>query len=140
MSVAYFPHLAPAESPIWERFLRLYGHLWDRFEYDQRVGGGREVDPKDSDATKAMWRALTRKRIDVVGWLGMQPTIFEISPRLGRTTIGALQAYYHLWVESHPGIVVPKLAAVGPRLDPDLARVMAAQGITVYLVPAPGTS
>lgn len=136
MSPQAFPHLLPAEGLIWANFLRKYGAQWDRFDYDIRVGQGHPIDPAWPDYVKAMVTRLSLKRIDAVGYLGNHPTIFEVTPRLGRTTAGALLAYRFLFKETFPSLDQPDLAAVGPRVDPDLARYLASEGVKIYLVPS----
>ncbi len=135
MSPQLYPHLLPAEAVIWARFLARHGAGWDRFEYDLRLGRGRPVDPAIPPAIQADWIHLTKKRVDAVGFKDGQPTLFEISPRLGRTVLGALEAYRDLWVEDPPAPGVPALVAVVGRGDPDLQRVMEGRGIQVFVIP-----
>lgn len=134
MSPQLYPHLLPAEAVIWARFLLLHGQEWDRYDYDQRVGRGRPVDPRVPPEVQADWIWLTKKRIDVVGWKGEQPTIFEVNPRGSRSVLGALEEYRDLWVEDPERRGMPDLIAVISRIDPDLQRVMEARGIKVFVV------
>ncbi len=134
MSPQQFAHLMPKESEVWAAFLVAHGAEYDRFVYDVHVGQGHPLDPDWPDYIRAMVGVISPKRIDVVGYLGTQPTIFEVSPRDTRTIPGALLMYRYLYRQQFPQDPVPKLAAVLPRVDPDMARYLASEGVTVYLV------
>ncbi len=129
-----FPHLLPAEANIWVGFLRKYGQQWNRYDYDTRVGLGHPIDSNWPDWLQTMVKKLSPKRIDVVGWKGTVPTIFEVSPRATRAVIGALFMYKYLFMQANPHIHDVDLAAVVPRIDPDMHRYLAAKFVTVYLV------
>ncbi len=135
MSPQLYPHLLPAEAVIWARFLLKHGGEWDRFEYDLRLGRGRPVDPAIPQVIQDDWIHLTKKRVDAVGYVGTQATLFEVSPRLSRTVRGALESYLDLWMEAPPSPGAPALVAVVGRGDPDLQRVMEARGIRVFVIP-----
>ena len=128
-------HLGPKEDLLWEQFLPRYGHMWDRFDYDVHVGEGRPVTGMEPDYVQQMWAALTPHRIDVVGYLGRQPTIFEITPNASRTTIGACALYQWLYMRQYPQDPPPTCAVVAVRIHPDAALYFAAKSIPVYLVP-----
>ncbi len=135
MSPQPFPHLKPAEGLLWAAFLREHEREYSRFAYDVHVGAGHPTSPTQPDYIKAMIRALSPKRIDAVGFQGLQPTIFEVTPHGGRTLIGACHLYHDLFVASFPAELEPRCAAVVQRIDPDVDRYLAAQHIIVYVYP-----
>ncbi len=132
MSPQPFPHLLPAESLLWVRFLARYGSQWDGFQYDVRVGEGHPIDPHLPDFTQDMIRKLSPKRIDVVGFVGRQPTIFEVNPHGSRTLVGALLLYEWLFMRQFPDLPPPHLVAVTGRCDPDCLRFLTAKGVSVF--------
>ncbi len=134
MSPQPFAHLLPSEALIWARFLQLHGPEWDFFDYDVHVGEGHPIDPNWPDYIKVMVAKLSPKRVDVVGFKGKTPTIFEVSPRATRAVIGALFMYEYLYRLARPDTGYINLAAVVPRIDPDMARYLKSEGVTVYLV------
>ncbi len=140
MSPAEFPHLLPEEVLLWRRFLAEHGPEWDRFEYDVHVGEGATPPPGSPAHHVHMIAALSQKRVDVVGWLGGQPTLFEVTPRGGRAALGALTLYADLFSETFPGTPPPHLAAVVGFVDPDIARIFTARQIRVYVVTPLGVS
>ena len=136
MSPQPFPHLKPAEGLLWAAFLREHNAEYSHFDYDVRVGRGHPNPPGAPAFIRVMIAKLSPKRIDAVGWQGQQPTIFEVTPRGGRTLIGACLLYRQLYQETFPTIAVPSCAAVVASLDPDAGRFLAAQGVTVWVYPA----
>ncbi len=130
-----YAHLAPKEAVIWTRFLARYGDGWERYDYDVRVGEGRPVDPSWPPEIQDMARRLSLKRIDAIGYRGAVPTLFEVSPRGGRALYGALHLYERLFREATGYVGALGLAAVTLTIDPDVLRVMQAEGIAVYLIP-----
>ncbi len=136
MSPTPFPHLMPVERFFWAQFLARYGSQWDSFQYDLHVGEGRPVNPDQPQYIQDMARHLSLKRIDVVGWQGRQPTIFEVDPAGGRKVIGALELYRWLFQKAYPDLPAPHIAAVVQTCDPDCQRFLEAIGAQVFLVPA----
>lgn len=135
MSLPQFPHLLPAERFLWARFLVRYGRQWDAFDYDVRLGEGRPVDPDLPPYIQEMARRLSKKRLDAVGFQGGLPTLFEVTPRGSRTTVGALELYDFLWRRQYPDTPAPRRAAVVERIDPDILRYFEAAGDLVFVVP-----
>lgn len=134
-----FPHLLPAEAIIWTRFMAKHGHQWDRWEYDVRVGEGRPVDESWPPEIQRMARHLTLKRIDAIGWREGSPTLFEVTPRAGRATLGAIWMYAELFQRKRPDLEAPATAVVTVRVDPDVLATLERDGTAVYLMPpAPG--
>lgn len=129
-----FPHMMPKERLVWAAFLLKYGTQWDRFDYDTHVGEGHEIDPNWPDFIQTMVRKVSPKRIDVVGWKGGLPTIFEVTPRAGGSTWGRLKMYQYLFIQQFPLFPRPALVYVVPRIDRDARRYLEAEGITIYLV------
>ncbi len=136
MSPQPYPHLLPAEGLIWDAWLQGHAAAFDRFDYDIRVGKGHPTLPEHPAYIKRMIQALSPKRIDVVGWKDKVPTIFEVSPRGGRTVVGALFLYRWLWVQQFGPEPPPRLAGVAPRWDPDVRAFLEAQNVALYVVPA----
>lgn len=135
MSPQKYAHLGAAESALWDLFLAKYGGSWSSYKYDVRVGQGRPVPEELPHYVRDALRQLTPLRIDVVGYRGAEPTIFEIRAKLGRAQIGACHIYQGLYVEMFPTEPSPVCAIVGQRIHPDIERVALAQGIAVYLFP-----
>lgn len=135
MPTTPFPHLKPAEGLLWAAFLRDHAPEYAYFDYDVKVGQGHPTTPTMPDYIKRMVRALSPKRIDAVGWQGKVPTIFEVTPRGGRTLIGACVLYRHLYRETFPNSLPPQCGAVVAHVDPDVERFLAREGVQVFTYP-----
>ena len=120
--------------PLWNRFLDLYGGLWEVFEYDVRVGppsgAARGADP----ATQAVFEALTKLRIDAVGFRPGDTWIFEVKPFAGISTVGQLVGYRDLFVGERPDIGPVGLGVVTDRFQPAVGEVFKSQGIEAWIV------
>lgn len=129
-----YPHFVRDDAAIWERYLSRFGHTFDYFWYDVRVGRGADHpaiwEKKWADA----WWNLTAKRIDVVGFRPQEIVIIEVRTNAGVGAIGNLIAYQDLFIaDYHPEKAV-KLMLITNRYDHDLAAVCAKQGIEYVIV------
>lgn len=129
-----FKHMLPAEVQLWERFLRLHGGKWTRYEYDLHVGEGIPLKPEWPGNIKAMAYEVTAKRIDAVGFMPGEITIFEVKPDAGLAAIGQLVSYRELYLRQFTPPERIRLAVVTDNILPDEVYVYEKQGIEIYLV------
>ncbi|RLE08130.1 hypothetical protein DRZ78_01655 [Candidatus Aerophobetes bacterium] len=127
--------LLPEERKLWDAFLRLYGREWDRYEYRVLVGPARPVLPGTAPEFRRMVEEVSRKRIDVIGWKGSEPTIFEVKPFAGSTALGQLLAYRSLWAQDHHWEGKIGLAVVTNDVHPADREVFERFGVRIFLVP-----
>jgi hypothetical protein len=130
-----YPGLPVAEQLVWREFLRRFGALYDRFDYNVRLGPG--VTPPDHIIEP--WRsasiAASKPRSDVIGWQGSVPTIFEIERYAKADAIGQVLHYLTVWEEANPAGSQPVLALVCADHSPTIEPTLEAHGITLYQVP-----
>ena len=88
-----FPHLLPDDIKVWERFLLRYGDEYTHFDYDVRVGYGRDPGPSYDQKMRQMGVDLSQRRIDAVGHKVDHLDIIEITHSAGLTAVGQLLAY-----------------------------------------------
>jgi len=133
---AKYPHLLPRERLLWERFLLEHGGEFQWFDYDIRVGEGVPGPIDETDPFQRMRKALTQKRIDVVG-LGPAGVLwlFEVKPHLGVTAMGSLVTYETLYRRTFGYGGPIQLALVGATIDYDLQQEWQARGVQIYLYP-----
>lgn len=129
----FYPERTDKESGVIREFLTAHHEEYDRFQFSVRVGQGVLPNPEHLAGVQRSTAWSSRKRIDVLAWRGDQPTIIEVKERVQPAVLGQLQAYQHLFVEDHPESEVPKLIAIGRYSDDDTLRVLAANGIDVFL-------
>ncbi len=132
-----FPERSATESRLLTRFLLAHGVEYDRYQVSVRVGQGRSADPSHLPEIQQQTIEGSKLRIDMIAFQGAHPFIFEVKQRANHHAIGQLATYAHLWMEEHPDAPAPSLAVIAETIDPDMERVFAAQGITVYLYTEP---
>ena len=129
-----YPHMLEIECEIWSRFLISYGPRWQRYDYDVHVGSAAPWPPDTPEEMRRFILAVTRKRIDAVGWADGGPTIFEVKPYAGMSALGQLLAYQLLFHAEFPDRPVPGLAVVTDRLPLDMEGIFHLKNITVFEV------
>src|ERR1700758_799986 len=97
-----FDGLNDQAAELWVRWLKLYEDQFASFNYNVRVGRGLDPGPSATPAMREQWRAVTTKRIDVVGERAGQTWVIEIEPRPGLRTLGQIQGYLHLLPQYYP--------------------------------------
>jgi len=128
-----FPERNLRESAIIRDFLQVHISEYQRFAFSVRVGQGTTPDPSHLPGVQKSTIFSSQKRIDMMAWQGAQPFIFEVKERLNVYVLGQLQSYAHLWMEENPDAPEPALAAIVRYGDPDIERVLEANGVDVYI-------
>jgi hypothetical protein len=128
-----FPERNLRESAIIRDFLVAHIDEYDRFSFSVRVGQGLTADPSHLPGVQRSTVFSSQKRIDMMAWQGAQPFIFEVKDRLNVYVLGQLQSYAHLWMEENPDAPAPRFAAITRYGDPDIERVLEANGVDVYI-------
>jgi hypothetical protein len=133
-----FPERTVRESALIVDFLLHHRHEYDTYSVSVRVGAGTVPDPTHLPGVQRQTVRNSQMRIDLIAFQGAQPFIFEVKQRAIHAAIGQLRTYRRLWMEEHPDAPEPALAVIARTIEPDMVRVYADEGITVYLYP-PGT-
>lgn len=131
----HFPEWSQQEDAIILAWIQARGKEYDRWSFSVRVGQGQTPDPSHLESVQRGTLFSSRKRIDILCWLGQQPFIGEVKYRLVPAALGQLQTYRHLWMEDNPGAKRPRLFALACYSDPDTIRVHQANGVDVFLYP-----
>jgi hypothetical protein len=127
-----YPGMPALESNIARHWIRAHGADYDRMEFNVRVGQGAPIAPGIDDATARQFQIITQKRIDVVAYKGNLVDLIEVKRNMTLGALGQLQGYQHLWQEDVFRPHVDKLIAVAQIIDPDIRRVLDANGVTYY--------
>ena len=90
----HFPHLLPLDRELWIDFLDLPANVYKDYQYDVKVGNGRDPGPDFPDHMRQMALNISRRRIVAIGFTGTTPTIIEISTNAGLTPLVQLIAYH----------------------------------------------
>jgi len=135
-----YPHMLPNDIEIWERFLRNFPALFDRIDYDLHVGDARGFSEGDPDWKRRLAEALTKFRIDAVGWQGERPTIIEVKPYASLSALGQLLGYRYFFQRDFPDKGDPYLMAVTDKTRKDIVDLYYDYEVIIYqtdLLPAP---
>lgn len=91
-----------------------------------------------SETDPAMRRSFERsnaRRIDAVGRIGAEYTIFEARRFTGWSAIAQLQGYKQLWPLFHSGDPVVELVLVTEKIPDDIHALAARAGVRVWVSP-----
>lgn len=132
-----YPHLLPEDIAVWERFLHARGHQFTAFDYDVRVGIGRDPGSHYAQNIRAMAIGLSQRRIDVVAYTATAIHIIEVTRQVGLKAVGQIMAYPTLYRQTYqPNLPITPLI-VAETLQPDILPVLAANTIFYDLYPPP---
>lgn len=129
-----FTEYLTAEIAIAKRWLLKHAAEYDSAETNVRVGKGFDPGPGTPDNYRQQNILASQRRIDMIVWKGIQPTIIEYKDRIGLSAIGQLVTYRTLYADAFPGSPVALLLAVGASIGPDVDTGFAAMGIPFELV------
>jgi hypothetical protein len=152
-----YPAMNVAEILVWREWLRIhqgeYGPLpdfWlayrkgqigaepkpgDKFDYNVRIGNGRDPGPGFADNIRQMAIAITQFRLDAVGFKGDTPVIFEVKRDLGPAQVGQILAYDAIWRAQKLTPVNPIMQMVGADFKENALPLVQESGIKFDLVP-----
>lgn len=130
-----FPHLLPLDIEIWEAFLAERGDLYFRFEYDVRVGHGRDPGPSVGRDIQQMAIGLSQRRIDAVGFQMNQITIIEITARADLKCLGQVTAYPVLYQEKFQPTDIIRTLIVAGELGCDLGSTLDQMPVDLWIRP-----
>ena len=130
-------HMSVNDVPLFASFvLSPEGQRFERWDFDLRVGNGRTPAPGASPEVIALTKALSQLRIDAVGYVQTQPTIFEVKPNAHLSAFGQVIAYAYFYLDAFG--VVARRAIITDHIAPDVAQACRDADIDVHLV-APAT-
>src|SRR3990167_5379179 len=107
-----YPHMQPEDVAVWDNFVANNPQFFDTCDYDVPVGTGAEPEGDFSEALRAEWTHLTRKKIDVIGYRGDQKWIVEVKPTANARGLGQLLTYSLLYRTHYPHEPAPFLMLV----------------------------
>lgn len=132
---ASYPGLNAQSVELWRTWLKYYESDFAGFDYNVRVGQGIQAPAYLTEQEKAMWKALTQKRIDVVAHRYDSDWVIEIMERPGLATVGQLIGYKSLGRKYLELKETVRLALICGRLGHDMAEIFAELGVLVFYFP-----
>ncbi len=122
------------EAELWERFMEKHPGRFESVDYDFRVGAGAPVPEGEEPSQARMIKMLSQKRIDVLAWLGDDPTIIELKRRVGLGTMGQVIGYKELFMRYFPAFPEPATLVICHEISEDDRYVVEGAGIHVEVV------
>lgn len=119
-----FAHLLPIDVEVWLRFLNQYGSDYTLFEYDVRVGLGRDPGSDYPGNIRQMALDLSFRRIDCVAHRPTEITVIEITHSAGFKALGQIYGYPILYVLTYPPHLPVKPLLVCGEIQSDLKPVI----------------
>jgi len=130
-----YTHLLPDDIPVWERFLKSQDNIYSHFDYDVRVGEGRDPGPKYNEKDRELAILLSQRRIDAVGYHVSHFAIIEITRSAGLKALGQLTAYPVLYMLKFKPNLSLKPILVCEELQPDVEDAYVTHRITILRYP-----
>ena len=129
-----YPHLLPESIAVWERWLAIHRHEYLLFDYDVRVGEGRDPGPTYEDNIRQDGKLLSMRRIDAVGHRSGSLTIIEITPTAGIKCLGQIMAYPVLYRQTYHPTKPLRTLIVAEHLGTDVLPALRSHQINYNLV------
>lgn len=126
------------QTPSWEAafiraFVREHGDRYVGFDVNVRVGPGAAAPAGLSPEYAYAASQVTRKRIDLIGWLDAGVDLFEVKRAPDGETVAQILEYARLWKEEHPDVPVHELALLTPPFRPSLWSHLLREQVTAYV-------
>lgn len=116
-------------------FLKSNPKRFTRYEYDIKVGEGRDPGPNYPDHIREMALNISKRRIDAVAFADNSITIIEISVFAGLTQLGQLMAYPCLYKSTTQTNVPINRLLVARAIQTDIEPVLIEEQIPFIVVP-----
>lgn len=154
---AAYPGMNPPEILIWREFLRLHQYefeplpkSWldfrskqpgiipapgDVFDYNFRLGKGRDPGPEFTEAIRRQAIMATQFRVDAVGFQNGVPVIIEVDRNAGPAQTGQVLSYEAMWRNAKLTPVDPTMLLVTDDFKENALDLLRESGIKLVTVP-----
>jgi len=129
-----FAHLLPIDVEVWLRFLNNFGAHYDLFEYDIRVGLGRDPGADYEKNIRQMALDLSLRRIDCVAHNPTSITVIEVTHSAGFKALGQITGYPILYALTFPPLLPIKPLLVCGEIQSDIKPVIESLNIPYVVV------
>lgn len=127
--------MLPREVLIFKNWLKAFEGNYDSFDYNVRIGAGRDPGPNWPPSVREQAIKASQLRIDAVAWNGAAPTLIEVKDRAGASAVGQLITYQAVWDTDHPGLPSPPLILVTNRIQDSILPIVQKAGIRLDQIP-----
>lgn len=128
--------MRPVEATVMRLWLQQHEDEYDHFDYNVRVGPGRDPGPEYSDPVRKTAVLSSQLRLDAVGWKGDRPTLIEVKNYALVTAVSQLTLYAAVWELERPSGPKPGLLLVCTNAEPGVGNAAVAAGVALQVVKA----
>ncbi len=132
--LAKYPHMKPADTEIWERFIDAHPWYFERVEYDVHIGEGADFLPTNTDTPDGRQNRLYQRKIDVVAYKEGVTTLIELKPVADTATLGQILAYKDLYTKTKKHHQNPKILVICGKIMNEMKDIYSKQKIEVMIV------
>lgn len=154
---AKYPAMGPPEILIWREWLRLHEmefkplpQAWlnfrsttpapspqpgDIFDYNVRIGVGRDPGAGFDDSVRKQWIEKTKFRLDALGFDGTTPVIFEVDKTASSPQVGQLLSYLAVWRAAPMPGADPRGVLITSNFNANAMHLVRETGIQLVTVP-----
>lgn len=129
-----YPHMSPADTEIWEKFIAAFPSRYSTVDYDFALGSTPLSSSQVASEADANMVRLWQKRIDVLAQQGGETHVIEVKPNAGASALGQVLSYCELY----RGYVDPqantKPIIITNSLKPDMALLAQQMGVELIIV------
>lgn len=129
-----YPHMSPADTIIWERFLAQYPQAYNSVQYDFHVGDAPPFNTLNDDGEDKEQDKLYRFRIDAIGRHGSSVDIIEVKPNARLTALGEVENYAMLYKRDEEPIGSVNMVIITDKEMPNMDYLCKQKGIKLIVV------
>jgi len=129
-----YPGMRFKESNMMRDWLGLHESEYDRFDYNVRIGVGRDPGPQFADWVRKAAIMSSQMRVDCVAWKGDVPLLIELKVFAFARAVQQITTYGAVWAAERPGTAQPQLLLVVRGMDDSAKASAAAAGLRVEVL------
>jgi hypothetical protein len=129
-----YPHMSPADTTIWEKFIDTFPTRYSTVDYDVALGSTPLTAEQITSQADANMVRLWQKRIDVLAKQGDETHIIEVKPKAGPSAIGQVLSYCELYKGYIDPFAKVKAIIITDSATPDIALLASQMQVEVIIV------
>lgn len=129
-----YPHMSPADTTIWEKFIDTFPTRYSTVDYDFALGSTPLTSEQIASEADANMVRLWQKRIDVLAKQGDETHIIEVKPSAGASALGQVLSYCELYKGYVDPFAKVKPILITDSLKPDMALLAESMGVQLIIV------
>lgn len=130
----WYPHMSPADTAIWSRFIAAHRDAFDAVAYDVPVGEGAEFDVTAGGVLGEGIKKLYQRKIDVLARKGDKRYVIELKPRASTAALGQVKSYVRLAERDIPELRGAAPMIITDALVPEMEFLAKEEGVELRVV------